>query len=134
RFKSYPRNHLYRTSERIMDSPGNGAGFVRFLGQINHLGNITDELDFEASLDRRPEDHLIDQGTDDFDGFGAGGVVFQEALEGGNLALIQGSQVAMEPQRFVQKAGNLLRALPLARLECFWSGVNAGAFQRLGCE
>ena len=56
---------------------------------------------------------------DDFDGFGAGGVVFQEALEGGNLALIQGSQVGMEPHRFVQKAGKLFRDLALARLECF---------------
>jgi hypothetical protein len=68
-----PRNHLYRTSELIVNSPGNGAVFVRVLAQTDHLGNVADELDFKAGLDGRPEDHLIHQGADDFDCFGAGG-------------------------------------------------------------
>jgi hypothetical protein len=40
-----PRNHLYRTSELIVNGPGNGAVFIRVLGQMNHPGDVADELD-----------------------------------------------------------------------------------------
>ena len=116
-----PRNHLYRTSKRIVNGAGNGAVFVRFPGQIDHLGNIADQFDFDTAPDGGPEDHLIDQGANDFDCFGAGGVVVQEVLKGGDLALIQGSKVGMETHRFVQQVSKLFRDLALAGLQGFYT-------------
>jgi len=56
-----PRNHLYRTSELIENSPGNRFVFIRVLGEMDHPGDVTDELDLKSGLGARPEDHLIDQ-------------------------------------------------------------------------
>jgi hypothetical protein len=56
-----PRNHLYRTSELIVNGPGNGAVFIRVLSQMNHPGDVADEFDLKSGLSGRPEDHLIDQ-------------------------------------------------------------------------
>ena len=44
-----PRNHLYRTSELIVNSPGNGAVFIRVLGQMDHPGDVADELDLKSA-------------------------------------------------------------------------------------
>jgi hypothetical protein len=35
--RSFPRNHLYRTSELIVNGPGNGAVFIRVLPNPFHL-------------------------------------------------------------------------------------------------
>jgi hypothetical protein len=56
-----PRNHLYRTHELIVNSPGNGAVFIRILGQMDHSGDVAYEFDLKSSLGGRPKDHLIDQ-------------------------------------------------------------------------
>ncbi|MFZ2136204.1 MAG: hypothetical protein WAV78_04580 [Xanthobacteraceae bacterium] len=44
-----------------MNGPGNGAVFIRVLGQMDHPGDVADELDLKSGLGGRPEDHLIDQ-------------------------------------------------------------------------
>jgi hypothetical protein len=56
-----PRNHLYRTSELIVNGPGNGAEFIGVLGQMDHPGDVADELDLESGRGGKAEDHLIDQ-------------------------------------------------------------------------
>src|SRR4029077_16243755 len=45
-----PRNHLYGTSELIVNGPGNGAVFIRVLGQMDHAGDVADELDLKSGL------------------------------------------------------------------------------------
>jgi hypothetical protein len=41
--KSCPRNHFYRTSELIENSPGNGAVLIRVLCQMDHPGDVAYE-------------------------------------------------------------------------------------------
>ncbi|MET0675539.1 MAG: hypothetical protein ABW175_07050, partial [Bradyrhizobium sp.] len=55
------RNHLYRTSEPIVNSPGNGAFFIRALGKMDHPGDVAHEFDFKCSPGGRPKYHLFDQ-------------------------------------------------------------------------
>jgi hypothetical protein len=40
-----PRNHLYRTRELFVNSPGDGAVLIRVLGQMNHSGDVAHEID-----------------------------------------------------------------------------------------
>ena len=57
-----PRNHFYRTSELIVNSPGNGAVLIRVLGQMDHPGDIAHEFDLKSSsLGGRPKDYFVDQ-------------------------------------------------------------------------
>jgi hypothetical protein len=79
------------------------------LGQVNHVGDVADELDLKSGIGGRPEDHLIEQRADDLDCLGARGPVFQEALEGRQLPLVYGSEVGVKADRLIRKASKFFR-------------------------
>jgi hypothetical protein len=59
-----PRNHLYRTPIRIRNSRPFGAGFFALRAEIDHGGDLADELDLEALVGRMQHDTLDEPAQD----------------------------------------------------------------------
>ena len=63
--KSSPRNHLYRTGHPLIeDGP---ILFAFSQADLDHLGNLADDLHFETALDGRDDD-AFEEATQDLNG------------------------------------------------------------------
>src|SRR5262252_6212484 len=61
---AYPRNHLYRTTIRFRNSRPLGCGCFGLCAEVDHGGDLADELDLEAVLCRMQHDTLDEAAQD----------------------------------------------------------------------
>jgi hypothetical protein len=92
---------------------------------MDHPGDVADEFDLKPRLGGGPERYPINQRADDFDRFGPGPLVVEQAVEGRDLRPIDRGKLGMEPYRDFRNAGQLGRNLRLASFECLQLGLNA---------
>src|SRR5262252_8776461 len=96
---AYPRNHLYRTPIRFRNSRPLGCGCFGLCAEVDHGGDLTDELDLEAVLCWMQHDTL-DEAAQDLQRLGLGVGVGQRRLQVGDLAAVELGEVGMEPRRW----------------------------------
>ena len=93
-----PRNHLYRTPIRFRNSRSLWCGCFALRTEVDHGGDLADELDLEAPL-HRVQHHALDEAAQDLQRLGLGVGVGQRRLQVGDLAAVELGQVGMEPRR-----------------------------------
>src|SRR5262249_41590721 len=93
-----PRNHLYRTPIRLRNGRPTRGGFSILRAKIHHRGDLADELDLEAAVDRMQHDPL-DEAAQDLERLGTRVGSGERLLQVRDLLAVKLGEVRMEARQ-----------------------------------
>ena len=126
-----PRNHLYRTPIRIRNSRPFGAGFFVLRAEVDHGGDLADDLDLQPLVDG-PQHDLLDETTQDLERFAMRPRLGQRLLQVRDLLAIDFGQVGMEARCWRRSTAHKGCELLLPLLELLQPALEACGPQPVG--